>query len=99
LLDFGADCVYGSQAHQVQKIEFYKNKPIFHGLGSFLFDQIHRIGVKQGYFLEHYLYKGRIIQSKLIYTMISEGRRPEIANPEDAKVIKEIVFDDELVYR
>jgi hypothetical protein len=99
LLDFGADCVYGSQAHQVQKIEFYKNKPIFHGLGNFLFDQIHRIGVKQGYFLEHYLYKGRIIQSKLVYTMISEGRRPEIANPEDAKVIKEIVFDDELVYR
>ncbi len=99
LIDFGADCVYGSQAHQVQKIEFYKDKPIFHGLGNFLFDQIHRIGVKQGYFLAHYLYKGRVVQSRIIYTMISAGRRPEIASPEEAQVIKNIVFDDALMYK
>ncbi len=99
LIDFGADCVYGSQAHQVQKIEFYKDKPIFHGMGNFLFDQIHRIGVKQGYFLAHYLYKGRVVQSRIIYTMISAGRRPEIATTEEAKVIKNIIFDDALMYR
>lgn len=99
MIDFGADVVYGSQAHQVQKIEFYKGRPIFHGLGNFLFDQIHRIGVKQGYFLENYLYEGKLIQSVPIFTMISANRRPEIATPEEEKEIRKIVFEDHLIYK
>ena len=35
LIDFGADVVYGSQAHQVQYVEFYKNKPVFLWAGQF----------------------------------------------------------------
>jgi hypothetical protein len=99
LLDFGADVVYGSQAHQVQKIEFYKGKPIFHGLGNFLFDQIHRIGVKQGYFLENYIYNGKVVQSIPIFTMITANRRPEIAQPDEEKEIRKIVFEDGLIYK
>lgn len=99
LVDFGADVVYGSQAHQVQKIEFHKGKPIFHGLGNFLFDQIHRIGVKQGYFLENYIYKGKLVQSIPIFTMITTGRRPEIATEKEEKVIRNIVFEDKYLYK
>jgi poly-gamma-glutamate synthesis protein (capsule biosynthesis protein) len=43
IIDYGADMLYGSQAHQIQQVVFYKNKPIYYGLGNFLFDQIHRI--------------------------------------------------------
>lgn len=99
LIDFGADLVNGSQAHQVQKIEFYKGKPIFHGLGNFLFDQVHRIGVRQSYFLTHYLYEGRIIQSIPTFTFISDERIPVIATPEQEKVMREIVFEDKLLYK
>lgn len=99
LLNFGADVVYGSQAHQVQEIEFYKGKPLFHGLGNFLFDQIHRVGVRRGYFLHHYIYNGKVVQSVPIYTWISNKRRPEIATKAQANAIKKLIFPDKLIYK
>lgn len=92
LMDWGADMVYGSQAHQVQEIEFYRQRPIFHGLGNFLFDQIHRIGVRQGYFLKHYFFEGKIIQSHLIYTFTDEFHRPQIANQAEEMTIRKAIF-------
>ncbi len=99
LHNFGADVVYGSQAHQVQQIEFYKGKPLFHGLGNFLFDQIHRVGVRRGYFLHNYIYDGKMVQSVPVYTWISNDRRPVIANTKQANDIKKIIFPDRLIYR
>jgi len=37
LIDAGADLVVGSHPHVLQKIEFYKNKPIAYSLGNYLF--------------------------------------------------------------
>ncbi|WP_299460952.1 CapA family protein [uncultured Microscilla sp.] len=99
LHNFGADVVYGSQAHQVQQIEFYKGKPLFHGLGNFLFDQIHRVGVRRGYFLHHYIYNGKVVQSMPVYTWISNDRRPVLATPKQAQEIKKIIFPDRLIYK
>ncbi len=99
LINFGADVVYGSQAHQVQKIEIYKGKMIFHGLGNFLFDQIHRIGVRQAYFLQHYLYNGKIIQSVPYFTYASDARVPIIAPQDQEKVMRKIVFEDKYLYK
>lgn len=99
LIDIGADFVYGSQAHQVQQIAFYKGKPIFYGLGNFLFDQIHRIGVRQGFFLHNYFYKGKIIQSVPVYTFTSTERRPALANEEEIKAIKKVIFLDKNLYK
>ena len=99
LLDFGADVVYGSQAHQVQEIEFYKGKPLFHGLGNFLFDQIHRVGVRRGYFLHHYIYGGKVVQSVPVYTWISNERRPVVATKAQADAIKKLIFPDRLIYK
>lgn len=99
LLNFGADVVYGSQAHQVQEVEFYKGKPLFHGLGNFLFDQIHRVGVRRGYFLHHYIYGGRVVQSVPVYTWISDQRRPVIATTRQANDIKKLIFPDRLIYK
>jgi poly-gamma-glutamate synthesis protein (capsule biosynthesis protein) len=99
LIDAGADLVYGSQAHQLQVIEFYKGKPIFHGLGNLLFDQIHRIGVRQAFFLHHYFFAGRLVQSVPVFTYMSDERQPTLATPEQAAAMKAIVFQDELLYR
>ncbi|HWU85675.1 MAG TPA: CapA family protein, partial [Kofleriaceae bacterium] len=99
LIDAGADLVYGSQAHQLQKIEFYRGKPIFHGLGNLLFDQIHRIGVRQAFFVHHYFFEGRLVQSVPVFTYMSDDRQPTIATPEQAAEMKAIVFDDTLLYR
>lgn len=61
LLNMGADMVYGSQAHEAQQITFINHKPVFYGLGNLLFDQIHRIPVRQAFFLQLYFYKGKLI--------------------------------------
>lgn len=98
LLDCGADMVYGSQAHQVQQIEFYKGKPLLHGLGNFLFDQTHRVGVRQAYFMHHYFFEGKIVQSVPVFTFESEEIRPEIATAEQAAAMKKVVYVDALLY-
>jgi hypothetical protein len=38
-IDAGADAVVVHHAHVVSDMEIYKGKPIFHGLGNFVFDQ------------------------------------------------------------
>ncbi|MBC8111818.1 MAG: CapA family protein [Verrucomicrobia bacterium] len=99
LVDFGADVVYGSQAHQVQYVGFYKNKPVFYGLGNFMFDQIHRIGVRQGFFLKNYFYKGKMVQSIPVFTMIDQTRRVAVpATTQEAKAIRKEIFKSELLY-
>ena len=75
LIDFGADVILGSQAHQAQEIALYKGKVIFYGLGNFMFDQIHRLGVRQAFFLEGYFYNGKIIQFQPVYTFMNKDRQ------------------------
>lgn len=98
LIDAGSDLVYGSQAHQLQKIELYRGKPIFHGLGNLLFDQIHRIGVRQAFFVHLYFFEGRLVQSVPVFTYMSDDRQPTIATPEQAAEMRAIVFDDAMLY-
>lgn len=99
LLDFGADVVYGSQAHQIQQIEFRQGKAIFHGLGNFLFDQMHRIGVRQAYFLHNYFYNGKIVQSVPVFTFMSEKRKPTLASPAEIKQMKQVAYLDNQLYK
>lgn len=92
LIDAGADLVYGSQAHQIQQFEFYKGKPIMNGLGNFLFDQIHRIGVRQSCFVHLIFYQGKLIQLKPVFTMMGLDRQLRVATPEEeAAMRKEVV--------
>lgn len=99
LIDFGADFVYGSQAHQIQQVEFYGNKPIFYGLGNFLFDQVHRIGVRQAFFLEMYFSNGRLIAIKPVFTFMGENRQQQIAVWEEEKTMRDLVYIDSLIYK
>jgi poly-gamma-glutamate capsule biosynthesis protein CapA/YwtB (metallophosphatase superfamily) len=98
LVDFGADVVYGSQAHQVQQVEHYKNKVIYYGLGNFLFDQNYSLGVRQGFFLQHFFHNGQLIQSIPVYTMLREAR-PDIATESEATEIKNAILRDDLIYK
>ena len=92
LIDLGADMVYGSQAHVIQHVEFYKNKIIYYGLGNFLFDQIHSRGVRQAMFMDHYFYKGRIVGTKHWYTFMQENRIPSLAPYLEKKHIKSQIW-------
>ena len=39
LIDAGADGIIGMHSHCLQPIEYYKGKPIFYGMGNFIFSQ------------------------------------------------------------
>ena len=92
IIELGADVVLGSQAHQAQEIAFHQGKPIFFGLGNFLFDQIHRKGVRQAFLLECYFYKGRIIQFHPVYTYMSDKRIPTPANELQKQEIRSAIL-------
>ncbi len=94
LIDFGADVIIGSQAHQAQEIALYKGKLIFYGLGNFMFDQIHRLGVRQAFFLECYFYNGKIIQFQPVYTFMNEERQPTPANNSEKLEIQKVVLKE-----
>ena len=99
LIDFGADMVYGAHAHQIQQVEFYKSKPIFFGLGNFLFDEIQRIGVRQGMFVNVFISRGKIIQTTPVYTFMGDDRVNGLADSLQAAGIKKVILVDSLLYR
>lgn len=39
LVDAGADAVIGHHSHTLQTVETYRGKPIYYGIGNFIFDQ------------------------------------------------------------
>ena len=41
-IDAGADLILAHHAHLLRGVEYYKEKPIFHGLGCFVLDMPHR---------------------------------------------------------
>jgi poly-gamma-glutamate capsule biosynthesis protein CapA/YwtB (metallophosphatase superfamily) len=92
LMRMGVDVLIGSQAHQPQEVAIYQNKMIFYGIGNFMFDQVHRLGVRQAFFLQCYFYKGKIIQFQPVYTFMGPDRIPQIANAEEKKIIQASVL-------
>lgn len=51
-IDAGANCVISSHPHTIQGWEIYNGKPIFHGIGNFIYDQMFSVDTRQGYVLE-----------------------------------------------
>ncbi|MDD4381919.1 MAG: CapA family protein [Candidatus Dojkabacteria bacterium] len=78
-IDYGADIVIGTQAHQPQTYELYKNGIIFYGLGNLYFDQKHWIGTRQAMILTHYFYDGKHIQTKITPTYMDSTLQTKIA--------------------
>lgn len=75
-IDNGADLVVGSQGHGAQKMEFYKNKPIFYALGNFIFDQMFSDRVREGVILRVNTIKGNISSLELLPYVIEDYCQP-----------------------
>ena len=84
-IDFGADIVIGTQAHQPQTYELYGNGVIYYGLGNLYFDQKYWIGTRQGIVLTHYVYKGKHIQTKLTPIYMDSSLQPELATKTESE--------------
>jgi poly-gamma-glutamate capsule biosynthesis protein CapA/YwtB (metallophosphatase superfamily) len=98
LLEMGADLVYGSQAHQVQQIAFINKKPVFYGLGNFIFDQLHKKGLRQAYFLQLYFYKGCLIRARPVFTYLENDMHRHVLSDTEAEEIKKEIYAGRLLY-
>ncbi len=78
MIDYGADMVVGSSAHQPQTYEYYKGKPIYYGLGNMYFEQVQWPGTERGIILTHYFSNGKLLQTKLTPTVYDRNFQTEI---------------------
>jgi poly-gamma-glutamate synthesis protein (capsule biosynthesis protein) len=90
-IDYGANIVIGTQAHQPQTYELYDDGIIFYGLGNLFFDQSMWIGTRQGMILTHYFKNGELIQTKITPTIYDSSLQVEIANDSDADLLLELL--------
>lgn len=95
LIDYGADILIGSQAHVVQEIGMHNGKMLFYGTGNFLFDQTYKPEVRRAFFLQCAFYKGRLIQTKPVYTFMQSTKEPDIATSKERKIIRDSILKEE----
>ncbi|MFM6955414.1 MAG: CapA family protein [Ignavibacteria bacterium] len=95
LIEYGADILIGSQAHVVQEIGMHKGKMLFYGTGNFLFDQTYKPEVRRAFFLQCAFYKGRLIQTKPVYTYMRSTKEPDIASSQEREIIREAILKEE----
>lgn len=91
-VEAGAHIVSGSQAHQPQGMEFYRDGLILYGLGNFFFDQMWSLGTRQGLIARHVIYQGRHISTDLITTLLFDSAQPRPTSGADRQALLRAVF-------
>jgi poly-gamma-glutamate synthesis protein (capsule biosynthesis protein) len=80
-LDAGADLVIGDHAHWPKGIEVYEGKPIFYGVGNFLFDQSWSEETSTGIFAEITLYGDDVVQARPVPFIMLDYAQPNFLVP------------------
>lgn len=95
LAQAGAAVVSGSQAHQPQGLEFYKNAFIHYGLGNLFFDQYHFCtdnACDDGFIDMHVFYGGRYLGNELVPIVFEDYARPRLMTSEEKSILLNKVF-------
>jgi hypothetical protein len=95
LAEAGASIVSGSQAHQPQGMEFFKNAFIHYGLGNLFFDQYHYCtdnACDDGFIDMHVFYDGKYIGNELITIVFEDYARPRLMTPQERETLLNKVF-------
>ena len=85
LIDLGADVVVGTSAHQPQTFELYGDGAIYYGLGNMFFDQVWWPGTTRSLVLEHYFYKGKLLQTRITPTVYDKNMQTKLMDKEEAE--------------
>ncbi|MBQ6393983.1 CapA family protein [Candidatus Saccharibacteria bacterium] len=85
MIDFGADLVVGTQAHQPQTFEIYEGKPIYYGLGNLFFDQTRWPGTTRSIVLTHYFNNGKLLQTRFSPTVYDSTFQTRLMDQPEAE--------------
>jgi hypothetical protein len=92
--DDGAVIVSGSQAHQPQAMEFYKNSFLHYGLGNLFFDQYSEWPDSRKAFIDrHVFYDGKYINTELITIMFINNAQSRLMTKTERDDLLTTVFD------
>jgi poly-gamma-glutamate capsule biosynthesis protein CapA/YwtB (metallophosphatase superfamily) len=80
-VDAGADIFVGGHAHWPKGIEVYRGKPIFYGVGNFLFDQSWSEETSTGIFAEITLYRDQVMQFRPVPFIMLDYAQPNFLVP------------------
>ncbi len=80
-IDAGASCVVSSHPHTIQGMEIYNGKPIFHGIGNFIYDQMFSVDTRQGYVLELTFRGGDVVGFRTHGVEIEAFSQPRFMSP------------------
>lgn len=95
LAEAGAAIVSGSQAHQPQGFEFFRNAFVHYGLGNLFFDQYHFCtdnACDDGFIDLHVFYDGEYLGNELITILFEDYARPRLMTPEERAMLLNKVF-------
>lgn len=105
-VDSGADVVINHHQHCYSGYEIYKGKPIFYGIGNFLFDRVNtRNSIWNEGYLVKLLFKDKDIDCQLLpYKQCNETASVNFMNEEEKNIfekkineLNEIIKDDKLL--
>ena len=85
LIELGADVVVGTSAHQPQTFEIYGDGAIYYGLGNLFFDQVWWPGTTRSLVLEHYFYKGKLLQTRITPTVYDNNMQTSLLDKETSE--------------
>lgn len=93
-IDAGADLVIGHHAHVVQEMEVYAGKPIFYGLGNFIFDQTFSQDTQEGLAVRG-VWRGRTLERVEVEPLRLDAQyRPDFANSETShRILARLAYD------
>lgn len=83
-IDAGASVVISSHPHTIQGFEVYANKPIFHGIGNFIYDQMFSVDTRQGYVLELVFRGSQVIGFRTHPVNIDAFSQPRFLSPAES---------------
>jgi poly-gamma-glutamate synthesis protein (capsule biosynthesis protein) len=79
-IEWGADIVVGTQAHQPQGFEMRADGAIFYGLGNLYFDQTVYTGTKEEEILKHYFYNGAHLTTRVYTAFYDKDYQPYLTS-------------------
>lgn len=82
-VEWGADIVVGTQAHQPQGFEMRSDGAIFYGLGNLYFDQTVYTGTKEEEIIKHYFYNGQHLTTRVYTAYYDKNYQPYLTTGTD----------------
>jgi poly-gamma-glutamate synthesis protein (capsule biosynthesis protein) len=82
-IDAGATTVLTSHPHIVQGMEWYRNTPLFYGLGNFIYDQMFTVDTSQGHVLDLTFRGSEIVGFRMHGVQIEDFVQPRLLGPDE----------------